>query len=48
MCLIYNFSAILNKKNLTYSVTTGFLSIPMKFFDPGRNEKGAVIAGMAG
>merc|ERR1712141_977702 len=30
------------------SAPSGLVSIPMKFSDPGRNEKGAVIAGMAG
>jgi len=30
------------------SAPSGLVSIPMKFSDPGREEKGAVIAGMAG
>ena len=30
------------------SAPSGLVSIPMKFSDPGREEKGAVIAGMVG
>jgi len=30
------------------SAPSGLVSVPMKFSDPGRQEKGAVIAGMAG
>ena len=41
---------LLNVKNAKTigSAPSGLVSIPMKFSDPGREEKGAVIAGMIG
>merc|ERR1719219_2145205 len=41
---------LLNVKHATTigSAPSGLVSIPMKFSDPGREEKGAVIAGMVG
>jgi len=41
---------LLNVKNAKTigSAPSGLVSIPMKFSDPGREEKGAVIAGMVG